>query len=253
MSTSPSHFRLFDLPKELRDQVYDYHLVNNFQLPATAKHENIFYRFVPDRRSTLLLVNKQMNEEVLYLLHTKRYFLYKVEWFHRPDEEREPELFGLGAPLCRKVEGIPPVGSMRRLTVEIHLPRLAGDAWSPFSELVRQIKRLPSIPRIFFVFTHDGSARCSPFCEDSKHPDLCGENYVLFDAQHICDTIEIQRHCFLGTSGEWSYHLHPPIIGVGQIPRRRDLPQIKRVRRSGLGKDEEEDPTSSVNKIWPRW
>lgn len=140
------------LPAELRLQVYEDYL-SKFSCPDIQSiYADIFpskyvYSMLP-----LLLVNKKISEEILYLLRKRTEYIYRITW-------QDAGFDGL-AMSCMRARNIHPhdYASLSHIRVEIYPPRLNCPSEiiniiGSVRELCKEFRKLNQLQRISVVFT----------------------------------------------------------------------------------------------------
>lgn len=80
VSLSASPFRLLDLPLELRQQLLQQHLLECYRPPDKLVHESVLPVTWPSHQSPLLLVSKQISEEIIDIAQREKTFTYRITW-----------------------------------------------------------------------------------------------------------------------------------------------------------------------------
>ena len=112
--TPVSYFRLLDLPLELRQQVLEQHILDHYCQPRGVAHEEKIENDSQLNYVSLLLVNKQISQEIADIARRQRTFTIGFP--------SQPTLVDIWAKYCfRCHDQGPDYGSMMHFIIEINL------------------------------------------------------------------------------------------------------------------------------------
>lgn len=211
MTRSPdSHW--LSLPLELREQIYEHHLEDTYQLPAKTVHADVLARFWKDDESILMRVSKQISSELLDLLRRKNSFTYQISWQHA-------EVDALARYCFRARDDGPDYGSMRHLTVEVYPPYVRRPTdmmfiWRHVRQLCEKLRTLSGPRQISVVFLENEYASWSEDGEPRESMDLFYKSLGESDIHYVLDVFELLQNV-----SKWVIHLPPSLLGNTALQR----------------------------------
>ena len=156
--TPASHFRLLDLPLELRQQVYEQHIMDRNPQPRGVPHKEKIEKDSQPSYVPLLLVNRQVSREIADIARRERTFTYNFP--------SQPDLFERWAKYCfRSRKQNLDYGSMEHLTIEVQFDERSTTSFllSNFYVICLELGLVHHLRRLTIVFLDVN-------CEDLSRP-----------------------------------------------------------------------------------